>query len=189
MKTRIVVISMCIFLLLIVESILDSFNHAYTDRSEKTDVTVMLGGDDKGRMVKAAELYHEGYTGYVLVTPVIESEISTQSTQLAVNLGIPEEALIQEYDATSTYTNAMIIIDIMNELNIDSALIVTSDYNIKRSKLIYDRLDEDTFDFKYIAAHRSDGLTWDELPYAKDIWYSEFYKILGYHLGLYRWTD
>lgn len=189
MKTRILVISICIFLLLIVGSILDSFNHTYTDQPEKADVIVMLGGGDEGRMMKAAELYHEGYADYVLITPVIESESSTQSTQLAVDLGIPEKALIKEYEATSTYTNATITIDIMNGLDMDSALIVTSDYHIKRSKLIYDRLNDGTFDFKYIAALSPDGLTWGERSNANSIWYSEFKKTWGYMFGLYKFID
>lgn len=189
MKTRILIISTCLFLLLIVGFILDSFNHTYTDKPEKSDVIVMLGGGDAGRMMKAAELYHEGYAEYVLITPVVESGNSTQSTQLAVDLGIPEKALIKEYEATSTYTNATITIDIMKELNMDSALIVTSDFHIKRSKLIYNRLNDENFDFKYISALTPDGLTWDERSYSAQIWYSEFKKIWGYTFGLYKFMD
>lgn len=188
MKNRILLI-ICLFLLLIVGSILDSFNHTYKDQPEKADAIVMLGGGYKGRMMKAAELYHEGYVNYVLITPVIESELSTQSTQLAIDLGIPEEGLIKEYEATSTYTNAIITIDIMNDLDMDSALIVTSDYHLKRSKLIYDRLNDGTFDFKYISSLTPDGLTWDERPDSKQLWWSEFKKTWGYAFGLYKFID
>lgn len=189
MKTRIIAISMCLLLLLIVGFLLDSLNHTYTNQPGKSDIIVMLGGGDKGRMMKAAELYQEGYADYVLITPVIESESSAQRTQLTIDLGIPEEALIKEYEATSTYTNTTITIDIMKELNMDSALIVTSDYHIKRNKLIYERINDGSFDFKYIAALNPEGLTWDRRSNSKHIWYSEFVKMGGYLFGLYKFID
>ena len=72
MKIRIIVIIICIVLMLMVTSVIDCFNHNETDTPEKADVIIMLGGGDKGRMEKAAELYHEGYADYVIITP--ESE-------------------------------------------------------------------------------------------------------------------
>ncbi|CAM4156270.1 hypothetical protein [Jeotgalicoccus halotolerans] len=72
MKIRIIVIIICIALMLMMTSVIDSFNHNETDIPEKADVIIMLGGGDKGRMEKAAELYHEGYADYVIITP--ESE-------------------------------------------------------------------------------------------------------------------
>src|SRR5699024_6485569 len=92
---------------------------------------------DGGRMEKTAELYKAGYADHVLITPVVETEELSQSTALAVEYGIPEEALIKDYEADSTYTNAAVTMDIMEEHGFDSALVVTSDYHVKRSKYIF----------------------------------------------------
>lgn len=188
MKIRIAVIIICITLMLIVTSVIDSFNHESTDKPEKADVIIMLGGGDKGRMEKAAELYHEGYAKYVMITPE-SKDIYPQSTEFALALGIAEEAIIEEYEATSTYTNATESLKIMDEHGFHSALVVTSDYHLKRSKMIYDRVSNGQHDLKYIAALGTEGESWNERSYANRIWFSEFYKLWGYRLGLYTFID
>lgn len=94
MKIRIAVIIFCIALMLVVTSVIDSFNHSDTDTPQPADIIIMLGGGDAGRMQKAADLYHAGYADYVMITPV-SADIYTQSTELAVELGIPEDAIIE----------------------------------------------------------------------------------------------
>ena len=188
MKLRIAIIILCIVLMLMVTSVIDSFNHNKTDIPEKADVIIMLGGGDKGRMEKAAELYHEDYADYVIITPE-SKDIYPQSTEFAMELGIPEDAIIEEYEATSTYTNAVESFKIMDEHSFDSALVVTSDYHLKRSKLIYDRVSDGQYDLKYIAALSADGEKWNERSYSDRIWFSEFYKLWGYRLGLYNCID
>ncbi|AKG73482.1 YdcF family protein [Salinicoccus halodurans] len=188
MKIRIIVIVICLLLLLLVLMLIDSFNHNYSDAPVQSDVIVMLGGDG-GRMQKTAELYRAGYADYVLITPVVETEFLSQSTKLAVAYGIPEEALIKEYEATSTYTNAAITMEIMEEHGFDSALVVTSDYHVKRSKYIFDKLNDGSFDFKYIASLSDDGERWYEGPGASHIWRSELIKLWAYRFGLYRWSE
>lgn len=188
MKIRIAVIIFCITLMLIVTSVIDSFNHSGTDTPKKADVIIMLGGGDKGRMEKAAELYHAGYADYVMITPE-SADIYPQSTEFALELGIPEGAIIEEYEATSTYTNATESLKIMDEHGFDSALVVTSDYHLKRSKMIYDRVSDGKYDLSYIAALSTDGKSWNERPDAGRAWFSEFYKLWGYRLGLYNFID
>lgn len=188
MKIRIIVIIICLLLLVLFLLLIDSFSHNYSDAPVESDVIVMLGGDG-GRMQKAAELYHEGYAEFVLITPVVESDSLSQSTKLALEYGIPEEALIKEYKASSTYTNATITMEIMEDHGFDSALVVTSDYHVKRSKYIFDKLNDGDFEFKYIASLSPEGDRWYEGPGASYIWRSELIKLWGYRFGLYRWNE
>ncbi|MCK1977050.1 YdcF family protein [Jeotgalicoccus huakuii] len=148
----------------------------------------MLGGGDNGRMQKAAELYHDNYADYVIISPV-RKNIYPQSIEFAMELGIPKSAIIEEHNATSTYTNATKTLKLMDEYEFDSALVVTSDYHLKRSKMIYDRVNDGKFDLSYISAPSTDGKAWHERSYAKRIWFSEFYKLWGYRLGLYNFID
>lgn len=146
--------------------------------------------DEQGNVVVcAAELYHAGYAEFVLITPVVESDSLSQSTKLALEYGIPKEALIKEYEASSTYTNATITMEIMEDHGFDSALVVTSDYHVKRSKYIFDKLNDGSFEFKYIASLSPDGDRWYEGPGASHIWRSELIKLWGYRFGLYRWSE
>lgn len=187
MKIRIAVILICISLMLIMVVIIDSFNHNKTDSPKQADVIIMLGGDG-GRLEKAAELYHNGYADYVMISPEIES-IRSQSTEYAIELGIPQSAIIEEHEATSTYTNATETLKLMDKYDFDSALVVTSDYHLKRSKMIYDRVNDGQYGLTYIAALGTNGEKWHERPGAKRIWFTELYKLWGYRLGLYKFID
>lgn len=175
-------------LMLIVVALIDSFNHSYSDTPVDSDLIVLVGGD-AGRMEKTAELYHAGHADYILITPVIESETSSQSTALAVAHGIPEDALIKDYEATSTYTNAAITMEVMRARGMTSALVVTSDYHIKRAKHIYDKVNDGSIEFRYISALNADGERWHEGGNSFYIWRSELIKLWGYRLGMYRWSE
>lgn len=187
MKIKIAVILMCISLMLMMVVIIDSFNHNKTDSPKKADVIIMLGGDS-GRLEKSAELYHNGYADYVMISPEIES-IRSQSTEYAIELGIPQSAIIEEHKATSTYTNATETLKLMGKYDFNSALVVTSDYHLKRSKMIYDRVNDGQYELTYIAALSANGEKWNERPGAKRLWFTEFYKLWGYRLGLYNFID
>ena len=187
MKIKIAVILMCISLMLMMVVIIDSFNHNKTDSPKKADVIIMLGGDG-GRLEKAAELYHNGYADYVMISPEIES-IRSQSTEYAIELGIPQSAIIEEHKATSTYTNATETLKLMGKYDFNSALVVTSDYHLKRSKMIYDRVNDGQYELTYISALGPNGEKWNERPGAKRLWFTEFYKLWGYRLDLYNFID
>lgn len=174
--------------MLIVTSVIDNFNHSETDTPEKSDVIIMLGGGDTGRMEKAAELYHTGYADYVLITPA-SAEIYPQSTEFALELCIPLDTIIEEYKATSTYTNAPESLKIMDEYVFYSALVVTADYHLKRSKMIYDRVNDDQYDLTYIAALGPNEETWNERPDKNRIWFSELYKLRSHRFGLHNFID
>src|SRR5699024_11421959 len=52
----------------------------------------------------------------------------------------------------STYSNAERTIEIMEDNNFESAMIVTSDYHLKRTKLAFERLNDNENTFNYISA-------------------------------------
>lgn len=187
MKIRIAVILICICLMLLFVALLDSFNHSKTDTPKPADVIIMLGGDG-GRLEKTAELYHSGFADYVIISPEIES-IRSQSTEYAIELGIPQSAIIEEQKATSTYTNATETLKLMDKHDFDSALVVTSDYHLKRSKMIYDRVNDGQYELTYISSFSPNGEKWNERPGAKRIWFTEFYKLWAYRFGLYNLID
>lgn len=185
LKIRITIICLTVITMLAVISFIESINHSRTDEPVPADVIIMLAGGDAGRMEKAAELYHAGYSDYVIVSPIFEG-YPPQSKAFALELGIRDASLIEEYDATSTYTNATITLDMMEEYGFDSALVVTSDYHLKRSKMIFERINDGKYELTYIAALGEDGEVWHERTRAPILWFREYYKIWGYRLGLYK---
>lgn len=188
LKVRMVVIGVCSILLFIVIAFIESFDHSVTEDPVPADVIIMLGGDDRGRLEKAAELYHAGYADYVMISPIM-SEFYSQSREFANALGIPDDAIIEETEATSTYTNAVLTLELMEEFGFESALVVTSDFHMKRSRLSFERVNADRFELTYVAALSENGEKWHERSYARLLWSKEFYKIWGYRLGLYNVLD
>jgi uncharacterized SAM-binding protein YcdF (DUF218 family) len=165
-------------------------NLVVDERPVPADVIIVPEGE-ANRAEKAAELYFEGYSesNKIIVSPLTEENVQHYEEQ-----NIPREALISETDATSTYTNAVNSLALMDEHNYQSAIIVTTDYHTLRTKLTYERVNEDyDFDLTMVAAYEvvdGEEQAWDE--YYPEPWRlatREFLKIWGYWLGLYNFID
>lgn len=153
------------------------------EKPKKADVIVVLSGGGSERLEKGASLYHDGYADYVLLT---DSDAPGMTKENAMALDIPEDALIEENKATSTYTNALYSKEKMEEYKLNSAIVVTSDYHTRRTKLSFDRVFNDTnVDYSIVAAP-SDG---ENGEFSTDVALREYWKYIGYILGLYKWID
>ena len=122
----------------------------------------------------------------MIITPVGERYTTEELVSIIRHYGINEKDILIDTKSNSTYTNAQRTIEIMNDNEFDSALIVTNDYHIKRSKLIFDRLSGDNQTFNYIAATNLEGKKWYERDDAFKHWIGELIKNWGYRLGLYK---
>lgn len=162
------------------------------EKPVKSDIIIVPEGQEFVRAYKAAELLHDSYseTEKIIVSPINET-----NAQSYLEFGIEEEQLIPETKATSTYENAVITLEMMNERGLDSAIIVSSDYHMLRTKLIYERINDNNynFDLTYVAAYQkgNDGLVpWYEVEYGmQDVANREFLKYWGYLLGLYHFFN
>lgn len=151
----------------------------------RADVVIALSGD-VGRLERAANLYHAEYADTVMLSLANEPGMTVEE---AVAFGVPESDLILEEEATSTYTNAVYTKEKMIEIGLESALVVSSDYHMRRVKLVFDQVYEEAgIELTYVASLRN------EVPWYRDganIWFTvkEFVKLPGYWLGLYRFVD
>lgn len=186
MNRKLIISLYIVLTILAVAVLIESYWHTYSDSPEDSDAIVILGGGDQGRVQKAADLYKSGYADKVIITPVGDRYNTEQLVSITRHYGIEEEDIIVDSESTSTYTNAQRTIEIMNEHNFTSALIVTNDYHIKRSKLVFDRLNDGEQTFNYIAATNLGGDKWYEREDAFRHWIGEFVKVWGYRLGLYK---
>lgn len=188
MKSKLYIIVILLFISLLAVIIADSFNHNYTDEPEDSDVIIVLGGGDQGRVQKAAELYESGYADTVLMTPLEHSFSAEELITIGTNYDIDKTDIMLGKESTSTHTNAEQSIEIMEEQGFDSALVVTNDYHIKRTKIAFDRLnDDDAMTFSYINAMNLSNERWYERENSGSLWLNEFIKTWGYRLGLYNW--
>lgn len=154
------------------------------EEPRSSDVIIVLSGDSDGsRLEKAAELYHQGYSKRVLL-----SNSSTKYTNVedALNLGIASKVLLTEHKATSTYTNALYTKKIMVTNDLKSAIVVSSDYHLRRTKLVFDRVYKGTgIEFTYVASE----FPWYMTKQSIENTLYEFIKLPGYYLDMYKFFD
>lgn len=174
---------LCTCLIIVSIAIYDILTLSRNDRLVETDVIIMLGGE--GRSERTAQLYMEGFANQIIVTP----EKHFMNTNSLVELGVPENSIIQEYYATSTYTNAVNSLNIMARHSLESAIVVTNDYHLRRSILSFNRANVYGYKTYFAPAFGTDGARWFELNNSSEIWISEFIKILGYRFRLYNYFD
>lgn len=186
MIRKLIIPLLILLFFIIAATLIESFTHNNFDQAEKSDTIIILGGGDQGRVQQAARLYESGYADNVIITPVEERYTSEELVTILRHYGFSEEDITVEEESTSTYSNAQETIEIMDSKNFDSALVVTSDYHIKRSKIAFERVNDESKEFHYIAATNLEGEKWHEREDAYKHWFNEFIKVWGYRLGLYK---
>lgn len=119
------------------------------DELSKADVIVVLGGGGKERINHAAGLYKSGYSKRIIMTgkeqriPGFTGTWADFAKQEALLLGIPEEAIILEEMATDTDENAEYAMEIIADRAFESAIVVSSPYHMRRSRMIFRKIFED----------------------------------------------
>ncbi len=150
----------------------------YEEKPVKADVIILLSGEkeERGRMTKVAELYHAGYAEKVLLT---NARSPGSSFEYAESFGIPHDALLAENKATSTYENALYSKKIILEQGFESALVVTSNYHMRRSKLAFERVYRGSnVTFTYVP-HHPKPITRDSWNENRQLFQKEYKNLIG----------
>ncbi|WP_261381316.1 YdcF family protein [Paenibacillus cremeus] len=155
----------------------------------QSDVIVVLSGDKGERTVKGVELFQKHFAPYLLFSGGIVYNHVTMAELMgkhAEGLGIPKDAILLEDKADSTYENATFTLDIMKKKGLTSAIVVSSNYHMKRVKFLFEREFKNSgITLTYVAAT-------DEY-FAPSKWWSnnksimitinEYIKFAGYLFG------
>ncbi len=181
------------FFILLLPVLLFSIVFLRLDKGEQpkeADVIIVPEGATI-RAHQAVDLLQDGYSrsNQIIVSPGTEYNIPSY-----LEAGAEKDQLIIEEDATSTWTNATNSVEVMEENNWESALVVTTDYHTRRARLSFERAAfEKDMDFTYVSTYLEDdaGEPLGYLDY-KDGWRTglrETGKYFGYLLGLYHVID
>lgn len=119
---------------------------------EAEAILVLSGGSyDNGqlssfsleRLVQAVRLYQEGWAPKIIFSGrggfPFQDDASAMKA-VALSLGVPEEAVLVENQATSTYENIFFSLAIAEENHFKKILLVTSPIHLRRSLLITGKL-------------------------------------------------
>jgi uncharacterized SAM-binding protein YcdF (DUF218 family) len=156
-----------------------------SESPKQADVIIVLSGGG-GRVEKAVELFQEGFAPYLLLSTVSESASpSGDMHQTALALGIPEEAILTEDAAQSTYQNAEFTLPIMKQHGFKSAIVVSSDFHMRRVKFIFDHVYKKSgIELTYIGADSGyNAKTWWSDRNSRETTFNEYTKMIGNAFG------
>ncbi len=128
------------------------------------------------------DLYRLGYAPYLLFT----SGDSSMEAE-AVGQGVPVQAVILEEQADSTYENALYSKALLERYGLHSALVVSSDYHMLRSRLTFLSVYKNTgttFTFCSVSDPRFDaGIWWTSSGNVRHL-LREYSGIAALYLGM-----
>jgi uncharacterized SAM-binding protein YcdF (DUF218 family) len=184
-KWRLIFVVFFVLLIIFLLPVLGKKYLIVDEEPKKADVIIVLSGGN-GRVLKAADLYKKGYADYVIFTRAFKDGLYPE---IAENLGIPENKLLLEGNATSTYTNAVYSKAIIEENKFNSAIVVSSDYHMRRTKLSFDRIFSNSgVEITYVKAVSLNDKWYLNKVEVKRI-YSEWIKLVGYYFKFYNFLD
>lgn len=118
-----------------------------SDKLEKADAIAVFSGDNGPRTERAVELLKEGYADYLILSGGKVYDDVTMAELMknhAIKLGVDEDKILIDDEASTTNENAAFTAEIIEEHNFKSAIVVTSDYHTRRSKLAMEKALENT---------------------------------------------
>ncbi len=110
---------------------------------KSADVIIVLSGGNMAQRVDyGVKLYKLDYGKKILMSggPILWNITAAEiMKQHAMYLGVPADAILMEKESTTTYENAQYSLDIMLDQDFKSAMVVTSPYHTRRTRIIFEK--------------------------------------------------
>ena len=135
-------------------------------------------------MEKALDLIEEDYSDILVLTNAYGF---SEQDYTKIENTLPTEAVVKDFESHSTLDSANYSRKLMEELQVQSAIIVSSDYHLRRAKLNYERAFQNSqIDLKFVASNSNyqSALWWTD-NFSIRITGSEYIKLIGNFLGIH----
>jgi len=153
------------------------------EKPVKSDVIIVLSGGE-GRLEKGVKLYKEGYAPYLLLS----NGSVEQLYERAQTLGVPTDNILMEVKSDSTLDNAVLSKEIMLNQHFKSAIVVSSNFHMRRVKVLYDQTFRNS-DIKltYVAGESQvyNPKNWWLEKWNRNITITEYIKLVGNLIGFH----
>ena len=146
---KIIFIVIACILLYVIGNLLSICLYSYKDEKQEADAAIVLGAatyyDEvspiyRERLNQGIRLYNDGYVDTLIVTggygPGNDHSDAYTAKQYVVSQGIPEEAILMEETSSITQENLENAKVIMEENDMESAIIVSDPLHMKRAMLL-----------------------------------------------------
>lgn len=159
------------------------------DGCQPADVIIAVsGGDTQSRTQQAIDLYKNGWAPKLVFSGAALDKTGPSNAEVmrkqAVNQGVPVEDIWIEPKSETTRENADLTAEVLNELEVKSAIVVTSSYHQKRTWLEFSQQSPDV-DFRTHPPTSDNqwSVWWWTTPYGWYLALSEVVKIFVFYLG------
>ncbi len=156
---------------------------------EKADVIIAIsGGDTSARTQKAIDLYMNGWASQLIFSGAASDKSGPSNAEVmqkqALSEGVPQSAIRIEETSETTKQNAENTKDILKDEQIKSAILVTSQYHMKRAMLEFsNRAPNTSFRASPSEADNQWSVWWWATPYGWFLALSEIVKVIVFYLG------
>ena len=143
----------------------------------KADFLVVLGGEPRIRVQRAAELFHESLAPRILVSGYGDC---AENIRQLVSAGVPRSAILRECESKSTLENARLSVVELRKAGAKKVILVTSWYHSRRAQACFR---DAAPDLEFVSQPVLPGMRGYHAP-ASYIW-NEYLK-LGYYTVVHR---
>src|SRR3954454_14336461 len=109
---------------------------------QPSDAIVVISGDEQmARFQEGVSLYQRGMGKYLVFSGAAFDNGTSNADvmrDLAVQRGVPDEAILEEPLGEDTWGNAVYTLQVLEQHDLHSAILVTSPYHARRAKLTFD---------------------------------------------------
>lgn len=155
----------------------------------RADVIIAVsGGDTTSRTQQAIDLYKNGWANKVLFSGAALDKSGPSNAEVmrlqAISQQVPVEDIIIEDSSETTRQNANLTSEILANLKVESAIVVTSGYHQKRTLLEFSEQSPDiNFRSHPTASDRQWSVWWWTTPHGWYLAVTEVLKIVLFYLG------
>jgi uncharacterized SAM-binding protein YcdF (DUF218 family) len=107
-----------------------------------SDAIVVISGDEQmARFAEGVNLYQQGFGRYLVFSGAAFDNGTSNADvmrRLAVEWGIPDAAILEEPQGEDTWGNAVYTREVLEAHSLQSAILVTSPYHLRRAQVTFD---------------------------------------------------
>jgi uncharacterized SAM-binding protein YcdF (DUF218 family) len=108
----------------------------------RSDAIVVISGDEQmARFAEGVNLYQQGFGRYLVFSGAAFDNGTSNADvmhDLAVQRGVPESAILEEPLGEDTWGNAVYTRQVLEQHGLESAILVTSPYHLRRAQVTFD---------------------------------------------------
>lgn len=174
-------IILCLFVGLVFGS---AFYLSPQDKLERADaIVVVSGGQTRTRAERGIELYKQGWAPKLIFSGAALDNGPSNAHEMrlqALRAGVPDDAILSDEDARTTYQNAENTKRFVDDLRARTVILVTSPYHQRRAMMTFERVygadytfvNQSSFDNRWSKA------AWWATPFGVYITGSELVKVI-----------